>query len=112
MKCKLITEIVNGRTFIGGYYADPQGIDMPDKIANAIWRDQYGNYNWELLADGTVAQANLAPTAEQLAQKQDDDFIDRVAIQFFKIVKQAVLNTTGPAESWKAIDAALRDVLT
>lgn len=109
MKCKLITETINGRTFIGGYYSDPQGIELPDKIANVQWRDEYGNYKWELLADRAIAPANLAPTAEQLVDAQDRAFAEKVAPIFFKLLKQAVKTTSTPAESWKAIDSAIRE---
>jgi hypothetical protein len=111
MKCKLITETIGGRAFIGGYYSDPSGIELPDKIENTEWRDAYGNYNWELLSDGSIVASDLVPSADQLAKKQDDERIGRITVQFLKIVKQAILNTAGPAESWKAIDAALRAIL-
>jgi hypothetical protein len=111
MKCKLITETIDGRTFVGGYYSDPSGIELPDKITNTEWRDEYGNYKWELLPDGAVAASNLMPTSGQLTKKQDDDRIDRATTILVKTIVQAIRSTAGPAESWKAIDAALRAIL-
>ncbi len=111
MRCSLITQTINGRTFIGGYYSDPKGIDLPDKIALTEWTDAYGNFNWELLPDGSIVAANVSPTAQQVSDKQDKDWTDKASPVLVKLIVKAVKNTAGPAQSWSAIDAAIRSLL-
>jgi hypothetical protein len=59
---------------------------------------------------GNMAIPYVPPVAP--VRDPQDVLIDKVAGAFFKLVKQSIQGTAGPAASWSAIDAALRTLLT
>jgi hypothetical protein len=103
MRGKAFTYEMNGRTFLGGAQKTNGGEELPDPP----YEDEYDNPIWEK-KNGVWIAANLAPTAQQLSDAQDKAFVDKVAPIFFKLLKQAIKTTSTPAESWKALDVAIR----
>lgn len=112
MTVQYIIENINGHDYIGGWY--PGGdYNVPDHLINeTAWLDEYGNWKWELLNDGTVAPANIVPTQDQINTKIEKDRIASAAEYLLRTIVRAIRTTGGPAASWQAIDADLRGILT
>lgn len=109
----LQTTVVNGVTYVVGYDAKPTGDDLPPLLlVDNQWYDVYGNPRFLLNPDGTVVYANIAPTAQQIADKQTSDLVDKATTKFIRLLVQEVKGNATAAACWAALYNDLKALLT
>lgn len=102
-------ESVNMKNYVTGYSVSSKGKELPEILRGVIqWRDEYGNPKWELLGDGSVVPANITPTQEQINERNTRVLMGKAESVLLRTIVEAIKGTTTPAQSWSAIDAALR----
>ena len=103
MKCKLITEKVDGVEFIGGYCAceDAGAIELPEELQGIVqWRDEFDNYLFALI-DEKAVPVTIKPTASQIAAKAS-------SVDVVSLLTESVQGNANDSDAWAAFCKALR----
>jgi len=108
MTYKLDTEKIDGTEYVTGYHYDPAGNELPAGAESITqWRDEEGNPLWMLKGNTMIAAPARVLPPEEIAAKKAKSFESLIPAMLIEVVK----STGGPEESWKALDAAVRELL-